>query len=218
MAVVFFSYSHADEALRDQLEKHLAVLRRSEVIETWHDRRIVAGDALSPRIAAELERADIILLLVSRDFIASDYCYDIEMARAIERHNEGSAHLIPIILRHCDWQDTPFGGLSALPRDGKPITSWPDIDEAFLDVVRAIKIAVSATPGATSSPRLQTVVARVPRETEPASPRSSNLRVKKTFSDADKDRYRDEAFEFIARFFEASLAELQRRNDGIETA
>lgn len=219
MAVVFFSYSHADEAARDRLEKHLSVLRRQQVIETWHDRRIVAGDALTHRIDAEIERADVILLLVSPDFIASDYCYDIEMRRAMERHTEGSARVIPIILRHCDWHDTPFGGLTAAPKDGRPINTWPDLDEAFLDVVRAIKTAVAAAPASSSPPpQARAASVGVVREDHTVRPRSSNLRIKKHFTDADKDRHCDEAFEFMARFFETSLAELQQRNTGLETA
>ena len=86
---VFFSYSHKDEALRDQLETHLAMLKRQGVILTWHDRRLVAGDNIDSGIAKELDQADIILLLVSPDFLASDYCYGIEVARALERHAAG---------------------------------------------------------------------------------------------------------------------------------
>jgi hypothetical protein len=90
---LFFSYSHKDEALRDRLEVHLAVLKREGAISTWHDRRITAGDALGQRIDEHLECADIILLLVSPDFLASDYCHDVEMQRALARHVEGSARV-----------------------------------------------------------------------------------------------------------------------------
>ena len=88
---------------------------------------------------ANLESADIVLLLVSPDFLASDYCYEREMLRAVERHKAGACTVIPVILRPCDWHDAPFGGLLAAPKDGKPITQWPDIDAAFLDVTTAIK-------------------------------------------------------------------------------
>ena len=123
MAVLFFSYSHKDEALRDKLEVHLAMLKRQGVIETWHDRRIVAGDEFAGRIGEELERADIVLLLVSPDFLASDYCYDIEMARAMERHEAGETRVMPVLLRPCDWRDAPFGKLNATPKDGKPVST-----------------------------------------------------------------------------------------------
>jgi len=134
MASVFFSYSHADEELRDQLEKHLTMLRRQGLISAWHDRRIKAGDAIDTRISAELEQASIILLLVSSDFLASEYCYDVEMMRAMERHATGEARVIPIILRPCDWHDAPFGKLLAAPTDGKAVTKWSNRDEAWLDM------------------------------------------------------------------------------------
>ncbi len=129
------SYSHKDEAFRDQLEVHLSALKRAGAIATWHDRRITAGDPLGQRIDEQLERADMIQLLVSPDFLASDYCHEVEM-RALARHAEGSARVIPVILHPCDWQHSPFAHLLAAPTDGKPITRWPDRDEAFLDVVR----------------------------------------------------------------------------------
>src|SRR3981081_1929616 len=103
MATLFFSYSHRDEALRDQLEKHLTMLKRQGFIETWHDRRITAGEPIDQAISSNLETAEIVLLLVSPDFLASDYCYEREMSRAIERHNHGSSTVIPVILRACDW-------------------------------------------------------------------------------------------------------------------
>ncbi len=147
MSVLFFSYSHKDEALPDKLEVHLAMLKRQGVLETWHDRRIVAGDEFVGRIGEELERANIILLLVSPDFLASDYCYDIEMTRAMERHEAREARVIPVILRPCDWYGAPFGKLNAAPKDGKAVATWPDLDEAFLDVVRAIRKAAGAQTG-----------------------------------------------------------------------
>ena len=142
VATVFFSYSHVDESLRDQLEVHLAMLKNQGLIEAWHDRRIKAGDEFGNSISAQLEQADVILLLVSPEFLASKYCYEIEMARAMERHDAGDARVIPVILRHCDWHAAPFGKLLAAPRDGKPVKSWPDIDEAFFDVVKMIRAAL----------------------------------------------------------------------------
>jgi hypothetical protein len=216
MAVLFFSYSHKDEGLRDKLEVHFAMLKRQGVIETWHDRRIVAGDDFAGRIGEELERADIILLLVSPDFLASDYCYDIEMTRAIERHQAGEARVIPVVLRPCDWHDAPFGMLNAAPKDGKPISTWPDLDEALLDVVKAIKTAAARHGGAPRR-RAPSAAPVAPGGTQASLPRSSNLRIRKEFTDADKDRHLDEAFEFMARFFEGSLQELERRNAGLQT-
>ena len=120
MATLFFSYSHVDENLRDQMEIHLSGLRRQGLIESWHDRRITAGEEFGPAIDAHIDTDDVILLLVSPDFIASDYCYQREMKRAIERHQRGEARVIPVILRPCDWHDLPFGKLLATPKDGTP--------------------------------------------------------------------------------------------------
>lgn len=214
---VFFSYSHVDEGLRDQLEKQLAMLKRQGVIETWHDRRIGAGQNIDHVIDEHMNRDDVILLLVSADFLASDYCYDIEMKRAMERHEAGEAIVIPVILRACDWHHAPFGKLNATPRDGKPITQWPDIDEAFLQVARAVREAVggvsqSVSPVAAKAGRSNP--GSVPKAA--VGPRSSNLRLAKAFTQREMDGFQIEAFEFMARYFENSLDELSARNPGIE--
>jgi hypothetical protein len=141
MTRVFFSYSHRDESLRDELEIHLAALKRQGVIDTWHDRRIVAGSEVHNQISEHLEHADVILLLVSPYFIASDYCYDLEMSRAMERHEHGEAQVIPVILHPCDWRRLPFGKLLATPTDGKPISKFPNQHDAFLEVTKAIHAA-----------------------------------------------------------------------------
>lgn len=213
MATVFFSYSHSDEPLRDQLEKHLSALKHQGLIETWHDRRIVVGQVIDDQIDGRLESADIILLLISADFLSSEYCYKREMQRAIERHNKGDAIVIPVILRPCDWLDTPFGKLLATPKDGLAVTKWPNLDDAYLDIVGAIKKALRSRDSAPS------VEARSPRLEYPAVAssvvRSSNLRTRKEFSDYDKDRFQRDGFEYLGRFFENSLGELTRRNSGL---
>ncbi len=156
---VFFSYCHKDEALRDQLETHLAMLKRQGVISMWHDRRLVAGDNVDAGIAIELDRADIILMLVSPDFLASDYCYGVEVARALERYAAGEARVIPVILRPCDWQAAPFGKLLAAPTDGRPVTKWPDPDDAFLDITKAIRAAAIPKGGVVPTPNAQRNIA-----------------------------------------------------------
>ncbi len=143
---VFFSYSHIDDKLREQLEMHLALLKRQQRIRAWSDRRITAGDEWAGEIDANLERADIILLLVSPAFLASDYCFDLEMNRAMERHDAGEARVIPIILRPLPkaWEQTRFHKLQALPRDALPVTSWPNRDTALVDVANGIDAAITA--------------------------------------------------------------------------
>lgn len=139
---LFYSYSHKDEELRDELETHLAILRRQGFIHGWHDRQISAGREWAGEIDRNLDTAHIILLLVSASFIASDYCYDKEMKRALQRHEAGEARVIPVIIRSVDWRGAPFGKLKVLPRDGKPVTSWPNRDEAWTYVTRRIREAV----------------------------------------------------------------------------
>jgi hypothetical protein len=138
---VFVSYSHADEKLKESVLRHLKPLERMNLITEWHDRKLVAGDNWGDEISSNLEEADIVLLLVSIDFINSKYCYDVELDRALERHAEGSCRVIPIILRGCLWQHTPFSKLQALPRDGKAANSWSDLDEALANVAEGVRLA-----------------------------------------------------------------------------
>lgn len=139
---IFYSYSHKDETFRDALETHLTVLARKNIIASWHDRKIPAGQEWKKQIDKELETADIVLLLISSDFIASDYCYEKELKIAMERHESNQAIVIPIIIRPSEWSDTPFSNLQALPKDAKAITSWENEDEAWLNVVAGIKKAI----------------------------------------------------------------------------
>jgi hypothetical protein len=137
---VFNSYSHKDERFRAQLEVHLAALRRQGLIEEWHDRKISPGDEWKNEIDEHLEAAHIVLLLISADFLASDYCYEIELMRTLEKHNRGETRAIPIILRHCDWQETPFARLQALPSDGKPVAGRGD--RAWTEVAKGLRKAI----------------------------------------------------------------------------
>lgn len=141
---IFLCYAREDEPLRQGLEKHLRVLQRQGIIDIWHDRNISAGTEWERKIDSHLSTARIILLLVSPDFLDSDYCYSIEMKRAMERHEKEKACVIPIILRHVYWSKTPFGKLQALPTDGKPIVSsmWHSQDEALYDAAEGIRLAV----------------------------------------------------------------------------
>jgi len=151
---VFISYSHQDQALRTELEKHLSNLKRLNIITTWHDGNIPPGKELEPEIMNHLKRAQIILLLVSADFIASDFCYTKEMKEAFARHDANQARIIPILLRPTDWQGTPFSKLKMLPTDANAITLWPTPDEGFVDVVNGIRIAIDdlISKGQSSNP------------------------------------------------------------------
>ncbi|MEH2336489.1 GUN4 domain-containing protein [Nostoc sp.] len=140
---LFFSYSHKDEALRDELTKHLIILERQSVISSWHDRKILPGEEWDYQINDNLNTADIILLLISSDFLFSKYCWDVQVKKAIERHHAGEACVIPVILRSVDWGGALFAKLQALPKNADPVVSrnWHNQDEAFTDVARGIRAA-----------------------------------------------------------------------------
>ncbi|MDA5564403.1 toll/interleukin-1 receptor domain-containing protein [Cobetia sp. MMG027] len=143
MKTVFLSYSHDDEAFRNKLESHLSLLRRQNIIEVWHDRKIDAGSEFNEEINHHVRNDDIVVILVSPSFLASDYCYDVELNTALERHCSNDAVVIPVIVRPCDWHSSPFGNLMATPTDGKAITLWDNEDSALLQVATAIKKVAS---------------------------------------------------------------------------
>jgi hypothetical protein len=217
MPSLFFSYSHADEAARDELEKHFAPLKHEGLIEAWHDRRILVGEPLDDTISERLNTADIVLALISSDFIDSRYCYGIEMKRAFERQEANECDLVAVILRPCDWQSTPLRNLLAAPKDGRAISKWPDRDEAYLDVTMSLRrlLGNRTSPQRKKVPTntISLVSAGASRNTQL---RSSNLRLRKEFNDHDRDKFITETFEFIANYFEGSANELKLRNLGVE--
>lgn len=137
---VFLSYSRKDEILRDELAAHLTALKLRGVIQNWNDAQVEAGTEWDKAIASYLDSADIILLLLSPDFLASEYSLE-EAQRALKRSESGQVCVIPVILRPVDFLATPFAKLQFSPNDGKPITLWEDKDEAFLSVARDIRKA-----------------------------------------------------------------------------
>jgi hypothetical protein len=218
LTTLVFSYSHADEALRNELEIHLASLKRQGLIDTWHDRRILAGQEFADEINQNFKEADIILLLISPNFIASEYCYNVELKQALQRHDRKEAVVIPVILRPCDWHDLPFGKLQAATADGKPIVHFPTHDDGFFQVVQAIKKATHALPKHTPVKTHQTI-SEEPIEIISGHSnfeRSSNLRIKRGFTDRDRDNTRVQTFEYVAGYFENSLNELRQRNPEVE--
>jgi hypothetical protein len=136
---LFVSYSHQDESIKNDLLKHLDPLRRLGLIETWHDRQIKPGEEWDKKISSNLEKADIILLLVSVDFINSSYCYDIELEQALDLNDAKKARVIPVILRSCMWRSTPFAKLQALPKDARAVSLWSNSDEALLDIAEGVR-------------------------------------------------------------------------------
>ncbi|NUO79752.1 leucine-rich repeat domain-containing protein [candidate division KSB1 bacterium] len=141
---VFISYAHKDERLCNELIVHLKLMQRQGVIATWYDRKIEAGENWKEKIDENLERAEIILLLVSPHFMASDYCYEKEMQRGLERHANKEAEVIPIIVRDVSWKKAPFGKLQALPEKGKAVPLWKNKDSAWRSVAEGIERAAEA--------------------------------------------------------------------------
>ncbi len=193
------------------------MLKRQGLIEVWHDRRIAAGAFFADEIDKNILSADVVLCLLSPDFIASDYCYSKEMTNALERHRSGKARVIPVILRHCEWDQTPLKDLRGTPKDNRPIMAWTHRDEALNDVTKDIRAALeqvgqqSIPPGAARSKD----VPELPKP-PPNHLRSANLHVKEHYSDLDRDTFSEAAFEFIAELFANSVRELKQRHKNVD--
>jgi CheY-like chemotaxis protein len=139
---LFYSYAHEDEPLRNELAGHLKIMERRGVIRPWHDRCLTPGQKWDNEINTQLATADLVLLLVSADFVKSDYIWSHELYVAMKRHGRGEASVVPVMLRAVDITDAPFAALQGLPTDLKPVTSWPNRDEAWTDVAKGIRRTV----------------------------------------------------------------------------
>lgn len=135
---IFISYSEKDQNFVEEFLAHLSSLKRSGKISSWHSRQVLPGDEKDAAIHEELQGADIILLMLSASFLNTDYIWDMEIAVAMERHERKTARVIPILMKPCEWSDTPFSKLSGLPANGKPVSAYADRDEAWLEVVKGI--------------------------------------------------------------------------------
>ena len=169
---VFISYAHKDEAYKDKLVTSFASLKRRGYISAWEDRQIPIGGEWDHHIKSALNDADIILLMISMDFMNSEYCFDVEVKRAIERHNDpnDNARVVPVIVRPSDWTDSEFARLQALPKGAKPISKWEDQDEAFLDVVNQLKQVIREMRGEgkkTAEPIPEAIPQHAPVESKP---------------------------------------------------
>jgi hypothetical protein len=154
---IFCSYAHEDADLRKKIETHLGFLKRENKIEHWYDGEIKAGEEWRGKIDAQLNSADVILLLISAYFVDSEFCYSVEMQRAMERHDAGEAIVIPILLHPCDWHHAPFGKLQALPKS-KAISLWPNIEEALSEVAKGVREVVEGLITARAASQTQPLV------------------------------------------------------------
>ncbi|MDF1716087.1 MAG: toll/interleukin-1 receptor domain-containing protein [Antarcticimicrobium sp.] len=199
----FISYSHQDVGALERLHVHLANLQREGRIETWYDREILAGDVLEGEISRELEATDLFLLMVSPDFIASNYCVEREMQRALERHDAGEARVVPIIVEPCDWAAMPqLRRLKAVPKDGEPISEWANANNAYLNVVQEIRRIVDAGDSVAPEPAYDDPAPAAPQQDVP------RYRVQQDFDEIDRSEYRDAAFAMIKDYFRRAIGEI----------
>jgi hypothetical protein len=135
--LVFYSYAPEDAALYVELEKHLKLLHR--YVAAWHAGMVIAGTDATREAAKRLDEANIVVVLVSAHYLSSDSLYLGELRRAMERHESDETRVIPVIVRPCDWDIAQFARLKPLPTGGRPVSVWPDKDEAWTDVAKGIR-------------------------------------------------------------------------------
>ncbi len=164
---VFISYAHADEKHCNDLKDHLSVLLYNKDIEIWYDRHLIPGETWDETIREKLQTADLILLLVSVNMLKSRYILEVELEKALQQRAAGTSIVIPIILKPCDWQDTPFSKFQGLPKDAKPISTWSSKDEAYVDVVKGIRSAIKSL-----IPKLKPIDTK--DTTDPKTPNQTN--------------------------------------------
>ena len=205
VTTAFLSYSHADEKPLERLHKHLAVLQREGTLSTWSDHAVLAGDRLNSTISAELEGSQLFVAIVSPDYLASRYCYDKEFARALELFAAGRMRIVPVILEPCDWLSSPLKDFAALPKDGQPISSFTNPNNAYLNVVTGLRRILEVTGAATGAP--------VDGVALPGQVRRP--RIKQDFDSIQRAEYADRAFAVIREYFRASSAELTQIGDDL---
>lgn len=184
----FISYSHNDSAMLEMLHKHLTQLKRDGTLTTWTDQQIPVGGSLNKNISSELSTSDLFIALLSPDYISSNYCYEKEFQKALEMLAEGKIIIIPIITEVCDWLSTPFKEFKALPKDGKPITTWENRNTAFLDVIQNIRQLIS-------SPITQQTSIYTPES--PLASVKRNYRVQRDFDSIEKIDFVEKTFQEI---------------------
>ena len=220
MVKIFVSYSHEDEDVWTKLRNHLASMERDGLIEIWFDRKLLPGQSFDHEIKKNIADADIVLLLVSSNFISSDYCHNIEMRSAMELHKAGNLWVVPIILSSCDWRNSPFGNLLAVPKDGKPISSWNDLNDALFDSVEQLKRVIEElnknAPNSSNTPNDLS-----PQERATSQPKlrtSSHELENDNLTTIDQARRRNMAGSILDKFISLSRLPATNRGDWLENA
>lgn len=202
----FISYSHADERYVDRLRKHLAMLHRDKLLTHFYDRDIMLGDQLNAEIADQLADSQIFLAIVSPDFLASDYCYDIELATALQMHHENRIRVVSVVVEPCEWQKSPLGAFLVAPKDGKAIAEWENENAAFLNVVSEIRLI--AEKFAASSASVQESTKSLPQLDALKGKPAKRYLTKRTFDDVARYKFRVESFASIREHFRRSVDEV----------
>ena len=195
----FISYSHNDSAMLEMLHKHLTQLKRDGTLTTWTDQQIPVGGSLNKNISSELSTSDLFIALLSPDYISSNYCYEKEFQKALEMLAEEKIIIIPIIIEVCDWLNTPFNEFKALPKDGKPISTWENKNTAFLDVIQNIRRLIGETNTTTIFP----VASAVSRDSA-----KRNYRVQKDFDSIEKMEFVEKTFHEITELLKRYIEEI----------
>jgi hypothetical protein len=206
----FVSYSHPDSHWLDILHKHLANLQREGIIDAWTDQQIPAGGSLEQQIGAALRSSELFIALLSPDYIASNYCYTQEFKEALQRQEAGTIIIVPVIVEPCDWLNTPFSQFKAVPKDGKPVSTWENKNTAFLDVVQNLRklISMGVVPGGGKTPNV------------PKSPTgmSRNYRVQKDFDSIEKMDFVEQTFQEVKELLKRYIDEItQMENVKVRT-
>jgi hypothetical protein len=216
-ASIFISYSHADERTLERLHKHLATLQREGLVKTWYDRQILAGSQFDGDIGRQLDKSDIFIALVSADYLASRYCYEQEFERALSRSDRGEMQIVPVIAEPCDWLSTPLQKFMALPKDGKPISDWTNVNSAYLDVVTGLRRLAQASK---VSPIGGGVIfgADTRAGVDAGSDESARrVRLKRDFDVIEKTDFADRTYQELRSYFEKAAKELTQVSDEIRT-
>jgi hypothetical protein len=202
----FISYSHQESAMLDMLHKHLTQLKRDNVITTWTDEEITAGNKVHQAISSSLNSSNLFIALLSHEYIASRYCFETEFQKALEMEQQGKIIIVPIVIEPCDWLSTPFKDFKALPKDGKPISTWENKNTAFLDVVQGIRKLIQF--GNITEPGKEAKQATVPM--------SRNYRVQKDFDSIAKIEFTETTFKEIKDLLKRYMEEIEQL-DSIKT-
>lgn len=192
----FISYSHNDDKHLKNLEKHLAQVKRDGLLQTWTDQAIEAGGVLDGEISDALTSADIFLALLSPDYINSQYCYEKEFKKAQELHKTGSLKIVPVIVEPCDWHSTPFGSLKALPKDGKAVVKWNNMNTAFVDIVTQLRKILKKEDSGLIQPANSN------------NGKQTKYKSKKDFDSIEKMNFVSKAFDEIRKLLNDNISEV----------